>query len=662
MLGKKYHITKYEDAYKIARPYIDASKRMFCIKGDAKCNQVMDLFKKHPEQVPRHATSSRWAMTDEALQNTLKYIFFKLAHNCYMLCVDETGQQMYWIKHTKTSESFEKAVQDQLATLDSNKLITERQRAKIRTVAANPVRIMQCILKNYEDAEEDVEEEEGEEKDAYKEQNEYVDLLKDLSLPYGVYILNLTDAVILHRNNREPFPMLTGDLPLSNEFRNTKQIPIFSISGQKGYSDIPIPNYDDMFIVMGMKDMKFDEYETDWSKKKYNKAVFRGGPSGCGYTTETNQRIRLAAMNSPLLDAKLIGKGKTIDSNSIKFDPVHGLGMLNTGIAASNQFMTMAEQSQYKYIIHVDGNVNAYRLLTTMMTGSLIIRVDGPYVSWVDQLIKPNVHYILVKPDLSDLLQKIKWCEMSPKSAQKIAKAGYEFAKLALTREFVNETIEKTFWTVMPLLIKQRSSDTRKIKRNPKSKKITPHFSPKSPDFPPLPPFFPKSPISPPPYEFIRPPSPDYTPPSSDSPPFVRPPSPDYTPPPSSDSPPFVRPPSPDYTPPSSDSPPFVRPPSPDYTPPPSPDYAKPTSPLGSVSSDKVSPLMKPPSPPLSSLDKELITPPVKKSKSLSSEEDIIELPPGAKKCPDGYKGFTQKGKKMCRRKTAKKVKSTAEK
>jgi hypothetical protein len=646
MLGKKYHITKYEDAYEIARPYIDASKRMFCIKGDAKCNQVMDLFKKHPEQVPRHATSSRWAMTDEALQNTLKYIFFKLAHNCYMLCVDENGQQMYWIKHKKTSESFEKAVQDQLATLDSNKLITERQRAKIRTVAANPVRIMQCILKNYEDNEEEKEEEEGEEeKDAYTEQNEYVDLLKDLSLPYGVYILNLTDAVILHRSGREPFPMLTGDLPLSNEFRNTKQIPIFSISGQKAYSDIPIPNYDDMFIVMGMKDMKFDEYETDWSKKKYNKAVFRGGPSGCGYTTETNPRIRLAAMKSPLLDAKLIGKGKTIDSNSIKFDPVHGLGMLNTGIAASNQFMTMAEQSQYKYIIHVDGNVNAYRLLTTMMTGSLIIRVDGPYLSWVDQLIKPNVHYILVKADLSDLLQKIKWCEMSPKSAQKIAKAGYEFAKRALTREFVNETIEKTFWTVMPLVIKQRSSDTRKIKRKPKSKRK----SPKSPAFspPPSPIFSPKSPaFSPPPSpnKFVRPPSPDYTPPSSDSPPFVRPPSPDYTPP-SSDSPDYTKP----YMPPSQSD-------SPDYTKPPSPPLPSGEPPLAdprrspSGSSDKVSPLMKP------------ITPPIKKSKSPSSEEDIIELPPGAKKCPDGYKGFTQNGKKMCRRKTAKKAKSTAEK
>ena len=591
MLGKKYNITKYEDAYKIARPYIDASRRMFCIKGDEKCNQVMDLFKKHKEQVPRHATSSRWAMTDEALQNTLKYIFFKLAHNCYMLCVDENGQQMYRLKHFKTSNSFEKAVQDQLATLDSNELITERQRNKIREVASNPVRIMQCIMKNYDEYKG-----ENEASEAEDDTNEYVELLKDLSLPYGVYILNLTDAVILHRSNREPFPMLTGDLPLSNEFRNKYQIPIFSISGQKTYSDIPIPNYDDMFIVMGIKDMKFDEYETDWSKKKYNKAVFRGGPSGCGYTTETNQRIRLAAMKSPLLDAKLIGKGKTIDSNSIKFDPVHGLGMLNTGIAASNQFMTMAEQSQYKYIIHVDGNVNAYRLLTTMMTGSLIIRVDGPYLSWVDQIIKPNVHYILVKPDLSDLLQKIKWCEMSPKSAQKIAKTGYEFAKRALTREFVNETIEKTFWTVMPLLIKQRANDTRKLKGKPKSKR----FSPKSPAFspPPSPIFSPKSPdFPPPPEKFVRPPSPDYTPPSEK---FVRPPSPDYTPP---------------------------------------------------LSSDSITPLKKPLSPP-SQMDKKMPS---------SEEDEIIEFPIGAKKCPDGYKGFTQNGKKMCKRKTVKK-KSTTEK
>jgi hypothetical protein len=30
-----------------------------------------------------------------------------------------------------------------------------------------------------------------------------------------------------------------------------------------------------------------------------------------------------------LIDAGIVGKTKTVDSTSVKFDPVHGLGMMN---------------------------------------------------------------------------------------------------------------------------------------------------------------------------------------------------------------------------------------------------------------------------------------------------------------------------------------------
>jgi hypothetical protein len=193
--------------------------------------------------------------------------------------------------------------------------------------------------------------------------------------------------------------------------------------------------------------------------------------------------------------------------------------MLNTGIKSGN-FLSMVEQSKYKYIIHIDGNVNAYRLLTTMMTGSLIIRVESPYISWIDHLIKPGQHYVLVKPDMSDLLAKIRWCEAHSKSARKMARNGYEFARRVLTREYVGSTIEKIFWS-LPNMSRFSRVKTRKNRKA------------------------------------IRPPSPDYSPPPS--PPFVRPPSPDYSPPPS---PPFVRPPSPDYSPPIE---PSFAPRTPDY-------------------------------------------------------------------------------------------------
>jgi hypothetical protein len=47
--------------------------------------------------------------------------------------------------------------------------------------------------------------------------------------------------------------------------------------------------------------------------------------------------------------------------------------------------MTLKEQSRFKYIVHIDGNVNAYRLLTTMKTGSVILRVVSEYTSWADK-------------------------------------------------------------------------------------------------------------------------------------------------------------------------------------------------------------------------------------------------------------------------------------
>ena len=544
-----------------------------------------DVFADQTDPVPRHATSSRWQITPETLRNTLSYIYDKMAHRCYMLCVNDDGMQFCKLQHTGLSPSFDRAVQEQLENMDYNKLITSKHRSHIRKVAEQPMRVMQCILKN-QTADDDDEGADG-------TTNEYMTLLQNLVLPRGVFILNLTDAVILHRENREPFPMVTGDLPIESRFQHRFHLPILSISGQENYSDIPIPNYDDIFIILGMKDMKFDEYTVDWDQKTEKTAIFRGGPSGCGYTAETNQRIHLASMKSPLLDAKIVGKGNTIDSNSIKFDPVHGIGMLNTGIKPGN-FVSMAEQSKHKYIIHVDGNVHAYRLLTTMMTGSLVIRVESPYISWVDHLIKPGQHYVLVKPDLSDLLEKIRWCDAHPKSARKMARAGYEFAKHALTYEYMEKAIEKIFWSLPNMSRFARIHTRRKIagfvRKSKKTEKI---YSPKSPAF------------APPPSPRFSPISPAFSPPSSSL--VLKNPK-ETTPLPWWKDPNYV-------------------PTEPEESPPPLPKESS-TS-LATVLEKSIMPQIEP----------------------LIEELDIIEFPPGAKKCPIGYTVVTINGKKMCKRK-----------
>ncbi len=678
MMNKKRIIKSLEEAYEFALPYV-LSAGQTDIAGREKFREswslslpqtdrspdmkeyVTELFHEHTDPVPRNAVSRRWQITPETLRNTLSYIYEKMAHRCYMVCVDESGVQFCKLQQFGLSESFDKAVHEQLDKMEYNKLITEKHRRHIRKVAEQPMRVMQCILKNQTADDED--KNDNEEGATNENVNEYMVLLQNLVLPHGVFILNLTDAVMLHRDNREPFPMVTGDLPIQWQYQHRFHLPIFSISGQQKYSDIPIPNYDDVFIILGMKDMKFNEFVVDWDKKTFNKAIFRGGPSGCGYTTETNQRLHLVSLKSPLLDAKIVGKGKTIDSQSIKFDPVHGLGMLNTGMKPGN-FVSMVEQSKHKYIIHVDGNVHAYRLLTTMMTGSLVIRVESPYISWIDHLIKPGQHYVLVKPDLSDLIEKIKWCEAHPKSARKMAQAGYEFARRVLTREYVEKTIEKIFWS-LPHMSRFSRIHTRK---NWKVQPRTPEGpAPRTPDeYIPIPLRKPRSPIT------FTPISPDEFEPRS--PDEFEPRSPDEFVP---RSPIMFSPTSPDeFEPRSPDeygpisfsprSPPMFPGESPDYnykgpiTPGGSPDYnyKGPITPGGSPDYNYKGPMTPEGSPPTpfwlkpgyvpKSPD---TTPPLKISSPPPLKEDeIIEFPPGAKKCPNGYNVIMVNGKKMCKR------------
>jgi hypothetical protein len=248
-----------------------------------------------------------------------------------------------------------------------------------------------------------------------------------------------------------------------------------------------------------------------------------------------------------------------------------------------------------------------------MMTGSLVIRVESPYISWVDHLIKPGQHYVLVKPDLSDLVEKIRWCDAHPKSARKMARAGYEFAKHALTYEYMEKAIEKIFWSLPNMSRFARIHTRRKIAgfvRN--SKKTEKIYSPKSPAFapPPSPRFSPISPAFSPPSSLLVLKNPEEMKPL----PFWQDPNYVQESPEESPSLPWWK--DPNYV-----------PTEPEESPPPLPKESS-TS-LATVLEKSIMPQIEP----------------------LIEELDIIEFPPGAKKCPIGYNVVTINGKKMCKRK-----------
>lgn len=66
---------------------------------------------------------------------------------------------------------------------------------------------------------------------------------------------------------------------------------------------------------------------------------------------------------------------------------------------------------QHKYQINIDGTVAAYRLPYLLVGDSVVLKQDSIYYEHFYNELQPWKHYIPVKSNLSDLLEKLKWAK-----------------------------------------------------------------------------------------------------------------------------------------------------------------------------------------------------------------------------------------------------------
>jgi hypothetical protein len=237
-------------------------------------------------------------------------------------------------------------------------------------------------------------------------------------------VLSLTDSQLLRKDFKTPwFETPTNFTP--------PFLPIFSYSGHQDFYDIPIPDRDDIKFL----EKPFEVTQVEWETKKPI-AVFRGGITGCGTSQKTNQRIHLATLKSDLLDVGIV----ETSSKNLRFDKIEGLAEVKTSVKKVPKLAMFTEQIKYKFIFHVDGNVLAYRLLTSFLTGSLILRVKSPYVHWLDDKFKDGKHYISIAEDLSDVQEKVEWCLKHDKKCKKIAENGRTLALKCLNKDFITKS------------------------------------------------------------------------------------------------------------------------------------------------------------------------------------------------------------------------------
>ena len=82
----------------------------------------------------------------------------------------------------------------------------------------------------------------------------------------------------------------------------------------------------------------------------------------------------------------------------------------------------------YKYQLCIDGTVAAYRLPYLLAGGSLVFKQDSKYYEHYYKDLRPWQHYVPIKEDLSDLVEKIEWARNNDEKARKIAENARQFA------------------------------------------------------------------------------------------------------------------------------------------------------------------------------------------------------------------------------------------
>lgn len=78
--------------------------------------------------------------------------------------------------------------------------------------------------------------------------------------------------------------------------------------------------------------------------------------------------------------------------------------------------------------MNIDGTVAAYRFPYLLAGDAVVFKQDSPFYEHFYKQLNPMKHYIPIKRDLSDLVEKLKWARKNDDSVKKISNQGQQFA------------------------------------------------------------------------------------------------------------------------------------------------------------------------------------------------------------------------------------------
>ena len=288
------------------------------------------------------------------------------------------------------------------------------------------------------------------------------ELCSNRTIPDIEFFLNRRDFPLHTSDSTEPYFDIwnSENIPLKSH-NYEKYSPILSMSKSNKFEDILIPTHEDWTRVQSLENKWFPSssrstttHSEDIFKWKTKKpiALFRGSSTGRGISIEDNIRLKVSYMSSlnlkdekdnlNYLDAG-ITKWNVRPKKISNFSKLQTIDIESLPFGLSN-YLSLKEQSEYKYIIHIDGHVSAFRLSLELSLHSVILMVDSEWKMWYSDKLKPYVHYVPVKKDLSDLIEQIKWCKNNDDKCKKISENAFDFYNNFLNKNAILDYFQKT--------------------------------------------------------------------------------------------------------------------------------------------------------------------------------------------------------------------------
>lgn len=267
---------------------------------------------------------------------------------------------------------------------------------------------------------------------------EYLKHVEDAAQKHGIknlqMYLHVNDDIIVHHSSTvnqiiSSIPMFHFNKLLNKtEYNNIIQLP----------DPFLFDNWDKLIDKIKKANCKYK-----WDQKA-EKIFWRGSPTGREYSIRRIQYlprvilVTLSILYPHFIDAKFTGPAY-YEKNEFGKKLKEFIEIVNSGCELEH--FPEEEHLKYKYLVSIDGNAAAWKRVPWIMLSNSVLFLQHKFVQYFYPAMKPWVHYVPLKDDISDIFDKFCWAKENEKKVQEISSNATFLVEQCLMPQHLEEDL-----------------------------------------------------------------------------------------------------------------------------------------------------------------------------------------------------------------------------